>query len=87
MIRRLRTGPPAAPPTRPAAGRALSFPAIAEGPPAIVRATAATFHAGRGLEMHALMQHFGWAQASTAEVYLARNSQSTARQLDAVHQG
>lgn len=55
--------------------------------PHSLRATAATYHAGRGLEMHALMQHFGWAQASTAEVYLARNSHSTARQLDAVHQG
>lgn len=54
--------------------------------PHSLRATAATTMAGRGLEMHALMQHFGWAQASTAEVYLARNSQSTARQLDAVHQ-
>lgn len=54
--------------------------------PHSLRATAATHHAGRGLEMHALMQHFGWAQASTAEVYLSRNGRNTARQLDAIHQ-
>jgi len=53
--------------------------------PHTLRATAATFHASRGLEMHALMQHFGWCQPSTAKVYLARNGQNTARQLDAIH--
>lgn len=50
-----------------------------------LRATAATHHAARGLEMHALMQYFGWAQPSTAEVYLSRNGQNTARQLDTIH--
>jgi len=55
--------------------------------PHALRATAATYHAARGLEMHALMQHFGWAQPQTAEVYLSRNGQNTARQLDAIHQG
>lgn len=53
--------------------------------PHTLRATAATFHASRGLEMHALMQHFGWCQPSTAKVYLARNGKNTARQLDAIH--
>jgi len=53
--------------------------------PHTLRATAATHHAARGLEMHALMQYFGWAQPSTAEVYLARNGRNTARQLDAIH--
>lgn len=53
--------------------------------PHSLRATAASHHAGRGLEMHALMQHFGWAQASTADCYLSRNSKNTARQLDSIH--
>lgn len=55
--------------------------------PHALRATAATHHAGKGLEMHGLMQMMGWAQASTAEVYLSRNGQNTARQLDSIHQG
>lgn len=50
-----------------------------------LRATAATHHAARGLEMHSLMQYFGWAQPSTAEVYLSRNGENTARQLDHIH--
>ena len=55
--------------------------------PHSLRATAATYHASRGLEMHTLMQYFGWAQPQTAQVYLSRNGQNTARQLDAIHQG
>lgn len=55
--------------------------------PHALRATAATYHAGRGLELLPLMQMMGWAQASTAERYLSRNSENTARQLDAIHQG
>jgi len=51
-----------------------------------LRATAATALAGAGLETMGLMQHFGWAQLSTAEVYLSRNSRNTARQLDSLHQ-
>lgn len=55
--------------------------------PHALRATAASFHAGRGLETHNLMQYFGWSQMSTAEVYLSRNPENTARQLDAIHSG
>lgn len=55
--------------------------------PHALRATAATYHAGKGLELNALLQHFGWAQPSTAQRYLSRNGQNTARQLDAIHQG
>lgn len=55
--------------------------------PHSLRATAASYHAGRGLELLSLMQMMGWAQASTAERYLSRNSQNTARQLDSIHQG
>jgi len=35
-----------------------------------MRATAATFHAARGLPANALMQMFGWCNLSTAEVYI-----------------
>jgi len=55
--------------------------------PHALRATAASYHAGRGLETLSLMQMMGWAQLSTAEVYVSRNSRNTARQLDAIHQG
>ena len=52
-----------------------------------LRATAATYHAGRGLETLSLMQMFGWRQAQTAEIYISRNGTNTARQLDAIHNG
>lgn len=55
--------------------------------PHALRATAASYHAGRGLETLSLMQMMGWAQLSTAQVYVSRNSRNTARQLDAIHQG
>lgn len=54
--------------------------------PHALRATAATYHAARGLQPSALMQMFGWAQIATAEIYIGRNSGNTARQLDAIHQ-
>ncbi|MFA1612064.1 site-specific integrase [Halobellus rubicundus] len=53
--------------------------------PHTLRATAATYHASRGLEMLPLMQLMGWAQPSTSEVYIGRNGTNTARQLDAIH--
>lgn len=53
--------------------------------PHALRATAATYHAGRGLELSSLLQMMGWARPSTAERYLARSSQNTARQLDSIH--
>jgi len=52
-----------------------------------LRATAATFHASRGLETLSLMQLMGWVQPQTAEIYISRNGQNTARQLDAIHWG
>lgn len=51
--------------------------------PHSLRATAATKMAAQGLEMHSLMQIMGWAKPQTAEVYIARNGENTARQLDA----
>ena len=53
--------------------------------PHALRATAATYHAARGLEMLSLMQYMGWCQPSTAEVYIGRNGKNTKRQLDAIH--
>lgn len=53
--------------------------------PHSLRATAATYHAGRGLELLPLMQMMGWAQPQTAEIYIGRNGTNTARQLDAIH--
>lgn len=50
-----------------------------------LRATAATYHAARGLRTMQLMQMFGWVQPSTAERYISRNGASTARQLNAIH--
>jgi integrase len=52
-----------------------------------LRATAATYHAGRGLETLSLMQMMGWCQPQTAEIYVGRNGKNTARQLDAIHNG
>lgn len=53
--------------------------------PHSLRATAATYHAGRGLEMLPLMQMMGWAQPQTAEIYIGRSGTNTARQLDSIH--
>lgn len=53
--------------------------------PHSLRATAATYHAGRGLELLPLMQFMGWAQPQTAEIYIGRSGTNTARQLDAIH--
>lgn len=48
-----------------------------------LRATAATFLAGRGVQMSALQQHFGWADARVALKYVQTSPERTARQLDA----
>ena len=53
--------------------------------PHSLRATAATYHAGRGLEMLPLMQMFGWSQPQTSEIYIGRSGTNTARQLDSIH--
>jgi len=53
--------------------------------PHSLRATAATYHAGRGLEMLPLMQMMGWCQPQTAEIYIGRSGTNTARQLDSIH--
>jgi integrase len=50
-----------------------------------LRATAATFHAARGLSPNGLTQMFGWENLATAEIYISRNSGNTARELDSIH--
>lgn len=53
--------------------------------PHALRATAATYHVGRGLSMLPLQQMMGWAEASTARNYVAESHENTARQLDRIH--
>jgi integrase len=50
-----------------------------------LRATAASYHAARGLETLPLQAMFGWAQLSTAEKYVASSSANTRRALNAIH--
>ena len=53
--------------------------------PHCLRATAATLLSGKGLSAHALCSMFGWANLSTARVYLARSDQNTQRAVRSVH--
>lgn len=46
-----------------------------------LRATAATFHAGRGLNVFSLQQLMGWADLQTARKYIASNPDNTERAL------
>lgn len=50
-----------------------------------LRATAASYHAARGLETLPMQAMFGWAQLSTAEKYVASSSANTRRALNAIH--
>lgn len=50
-----------------------------------LRATAASFHAGRGLDSGPLQSMFGWRDISTARNYIAVDGQMTARALGEVH--
>lgn len=53
--------------------------------PHALRATAASFHAARGLRVLPLQAMFGWAKASTAQHYVKRSGENTARALTRVH--
>lgn len=55
--------------------------------PHALRATAATYHAGRGLDTLSLQAMMGWAQPSTAENYIAKSADNLDRQLRMVHSG
>jgi len=53
--------------------------------PHCLRATAATFHAARGLDVLPLQALFGWADLSTAQNYIQRSGENTARALHGIH--
>ncbi|MWG34029.1 tyrosine-type recombinase/integrase [Halomarina oriensis] len=50
-----------------------------------LRATAASYHAGRGLDLPALQAMFGWEDIATARQYLNIDGAMTRRALDSVH--
>lgn len=50
-----------------------------------LRATAASYHAGRGLDPGPLQSMFGWEDLSTARNYIAVDGELTARALGEVH--
>lgn len=53
--------------------------------PHCLRASAATYHAGRGLPVLALKGLLGWADPSTADAYVAQSPENTARALHQIH--
>jgi site-specific recombinase XerD len=53
--------------------------------PHALRATAASFHAGRGLDVIPLQSLMGWAQVSTAHRYVKTTGANTARALHDIH--
>lgn len=53
--------------------------------PHALRATAATYHANRGLDALPLQSLMGWVELSTAQSYVATSGENTARALHAVH--
>ncbi len=50
-----------------------------------LRATAASYHAGRGLDLAALRAMFGWEDITTARQYLNVDGAMTRRALDSIH--
>ena len=55
--------------------------------PHALRATAASFHAYRGLTAVPLQSMMGWRQLSTAQKYIRKSGGATAKALRDVHQG
>jgi integrase len=53
--------------------------------PHALRATAATMLVAKGLGTHALTNMFGWANLSTAEVYISDSDMNTRRAVRAAH--
>ena len=50
-----------------------------------LRGTAASYHAGRGLDSGPLQSMFGWSDLATAKNYIAVDGEMTARALGEVH--
>lgn len=55
--------------------------------PHCLRSTAASYHAGRGLDTLPMQALMGWAQASTAECYVSTSTKNTRRALHMIHSG
>lgn len=53
--------------------------------PHCLRASAATYHANRGLQQTPLQALMGWADMSTAQSYIRSSGENTQRALHAVH--
>lgn len=53
--------------------------------PHSLRATAASYHAARGLDVIPLQSLMGWSQVSTAHNYVRASGENTARALNSVH--
>ena len=53
--------------------------------PHALRATAASYHASRDISVHSLMSIMGWADPSTARVYVRGDSESAAREIRSKH--
>lgn len=53
--------------------------------PHALRASAATYHAGRGLDTLSLQSMLGWSQPSTAKAYIASSADNLDRQLQFIH--
>lgn len=53
--------------------------------PHALRATAATYHVGRGLQAHPLASLMGWSNLSTAEAYIQRSDENTRRAVRSTH--
>lgn len=58
---------------------------VEEISPHALRASAATYHAGRGLDTLSLQSLFGWACASTSKAYIASSADNLDRQLQFIH--
>lgn len=58
---------------------------VAEVTPHGLRATAASYHAGRGLDSLTLQSLLGWAQLSTARMYVTQSTENTRRALHSAH--
>lgn len=53
--------------------------------PHALRSTAATYHASRGLDVLPLQAMFGWSEISTAQNYIKKCGENTARALHMIH--
>lgn len=53
--------------------------------PHALRASAASYHASRGLGPNALTSMMGWASLTTAQVYISRSDENTQRAVRSVH--